>query len=182
MTSARTPDGSTALSRRGSDRSIPLAAAFALIVILAGTLLACGVTGGDTGSPDGAVVRIHSVGDGIVLDPASVPAGTVHLESSSPGIVLIAASSGELEGEMEPLDEVALARLERGDFQDTLTQGTEGAFGGPRYTVELPAGHYAFAIMPIDHQQDVAPVAMAVLSVEAPPLPSTGPDETTKPD
>lgn len=83
---------------------------------------------------------------------------------------------------MEPLDDEALARLERGDFQDTLTQRTEGAFGGPQFTVELPAGLYAFAIMPVEHQQDVAPVAMSVLTVEAPPLPSRGPDETTTRD
>ena len=83
---------------------------------------------------------------------------------------------------MEPLDDEALARLERGDFQDTLTQGTEGAFGGPQFTVELPAGLYAFAILPMDHQPGVPPVAMSVLTVEAPPRPPAGSDETRTPD
>jgi len=154
-------------------------AAIALALALAGTLLGCGILGGATASPEGAVVRIDVTGDRIVLDPPSVPAGTVHLESSTPGVVLIAASSGGDQSAMEPLDDEALARLERGDFRDTLTQGTEGAFGGPQFTVELPVGLYAFAIMPMEHQQDVAPVAMSVLTVEAPPLPSWGPDETT---
>ncbi len=149
-------------------------------VTLAGTLLACGMIGGDTATPEGAVVRIHVEGDRVVLDPPSVPAGTVHLESSTPGVAMISASSGGNESAMEPLDEEALSRIERGDFQDTLTSGTEGAFGGPRYTVILPPGRYAFAILATeDDQQDGAPVAMSVLTVEAPSLPSVAPATTT---
>ncbi len=165
MASAPSPAGWISLSgRRGSISSMALVRV-ALAVALAGTLLGCGIMGGDTASPQGAVVRIHAAGDRIVLDPPSVPAGTVHLESSTPGVVLISASSGGNQSAMEPLEDEALARLEKGDFQDTLTQGTEGAFGGPRYTVELPAGRYAFAILPVDQEQGGAPVAMSVLTV-----------------
>ena len=182
MASAQSPDGWTSLpGRRGSD-SWRAVAAIALTLALAGILSGCVATGGQTASPEGSVVGIHSAGDRIVIDPPSVPAGTVHLESSTPGVVLISASSGGDQSAMEPLDDEALARLERGDFKDTLTQGTEGAFGGPQFTVELPVGLYAFAIMPMEYQQDVAPIAISVLTVEAPPLPSTEPDETTTRD
>ena len=33
-----------------------------------------------------------------------------------------------------------------------LIPGTEGAFGGPRFTVRLSPGRYAFATLPMDHQ------------------------------
>ncbi len=182
MASAQSPDGWTSLLGRRASDSWRAVAAIALTLALAGILSGCVATGGQTASPEGSVVRIHSAGDRIVIDPTSVPAGTLHLESSTPDVVLISASSGGNHSAMEPLDDEALDRLERGDTQGTLISGTEGAFGARPFTVRLLPGRYAFAILPLDHQPGVPLVAMSVLTVEAPPRPPAGSDETRTPD
>ena len=160
--------GTIVVERRAMRAALALGTGVAVgLVALAAALVV--VWGSPPRIPVGAqVVHVSVVESAVRLNPATVHAGEVHFVVESPGeeglsdtFAFISSGYGDDDAPL-PLGDDAAARLARGDYQGTATEG-----GWPAYAeVTLREGRYAFVIFgPGGDMPDRPPASVTILEV-----------------